>query len=250
MILEHYKGEEVFVKKILDYKYQALDHQRMILTPFYNPHEREIVKSIVGKELLVKSYGCFINAENKRMIICPEFYDVVDDDFQVVLVEIIYNPQFGKLQHKDVLGALMNLGIKRNCIGDIYDRNGLYFSCTTQTFPYIQTHLTKIKKSKIKLKLVHENIHIEHDYKTQTFFLSSLRLDKVIASMFKVSRQVASEAIRAGNCKVNYKVVEEVSFLCHNNDMISLKHYGRVKISIENRQTKQGNEVVIGYFYK
>ena len=81
------------------------------------------------------------------------------------------------------------------------------------------------------------------------FFLSSLRLDKVIASMFKVSRQVASEAIRAGNCKVNYKVVEEVSFLCHNNDMISLKHYGRVKISIENRQTKQGNEVVIGYFY-
>ena len=68
--------------------------------------------------------------------------------------------------------------------------------------------------------------------------------------MFKVSRQVASEAIRAGNCKVNYKVVEEVSFLCHNNDMISLKHYGRVKISIENRQTKQGNEVVIGYFYK
>lgn len=250
-MLEHFKGEEVFVKKILDYKTQALDHQRMILTPFYNPHEREIVKSVIGKhDLLVKSFGGFMNAENKRMIICPDFYDILQDDFQVVVVEVIYNWQFGRLQHKDVLGALMNLGIKRECIGDIHDKDRLLFCCTSQTFPYIQSHLTQIKKSKVRLKKVDECIEIKQEFQAKTFFLSSLRLDKVISSMFHVSRQVASEAIRQGNVKVNYKVVEEVSFLCHNNDMISLRYYGRVKMSVENRQTKQGNEVVIGYFYK
>ena len=78
------------------------------------------------------------------------------------------------------------------------------------------------KKSKVKLREVTEKIEMIHQYTTHTFFLSSLRLDKVISTMFKVSRQVASEAIRAGFVKVNHKEVEEVSFLCHNNDMISL----------------------------
>ena len=49
MMLEHFKGDEVFVKKILDYQFQALHHQRMVLTPFYNPHEQEIVRSVIGK---------------------------------------------------------------------------------------------------------------------------------------------------------------------------------------------------------
>mgnify|MGYP003272547451 CR=1 FL=1 len=50
-MLEHFKGDEIFVKKILDYQFQALNHQRMILTPFYNPHEQEIVRKVIGHEL-------------------------------------------------------------------------------------------------------------------------------------------------------------------------------------------------------
>ncbi|MEG0685538.1 MAG: YlmH/Sll1252 family protein [Coprobacillus sp.] len=250
-MLEHYKGDEIFVKKILDYKQQALHNQRMILTPFLNPHEQDIVHKIVGThEVKVLSNGGFLNAENKRMIICPEFYDIIDDDFQVALVEVVYNQQFGILKHKDILGALMNLGIKRECIGDIDDSSHIYFTCTIQTFPYIQDNLKQIKKSKIRLKQVFQEIEIEHQYTSKTFFLSSMRLDKVISTFYKISRQVASELIRAGFVKVNHKVVEEVNFLCHNNDIISFKRHGRVKIVDEQRTTKQGNFVVMGYFYK
>jgi len=250
-MLEHFKGDEVFVKKILDYRIQALDHQRMILTPFLNPHEQDIVHKVIGShDLQVKANGGLFNAENQRMIICPDFYEIEDSDFQIVVVEVIYHQQFGKLQHKDVLGALMNLGIKRECIGDIYDDSHIYFACTYQTFPYIQANLKQIKKSKVKLRQVNETIEIIRQYTTKTFFLSSMRLDKVVSTMFKVPRQVASESIRAGFVKVNHKEVEEVSFLCHNNDMISFKRHGRVKIVDEERKTKQGNFVVVGYFYK
>ena len=114
MMLEHFKGDEVFVKKILDYQFQALHHQRMVLTSFYNPHEQEIVRSVIGKELKVLSYGGFTNAENQRMIICPDFYEIEKSDFEIQLVEVIYRQQFGRIQHKDILGALMNLGINRN----------------------------------------------------------------------------------------------------------------------------------------
>ena len=249
-MLEHFKGDEIFVKKILGYQFQALNHQRMILTPFYNPHEQEIVRKVIGHELQVLSDGGLIHAENQRMIICPDFYEVVPDDFEICTVEVVYNAQFGRLQHKDLLGALMNLGIKRECIGDIYDGSSLYFACTKQTFPYIRDHLTQVKKSKVKLRESTQNVEIIHQYTTKTFILSSLRLDKVVSTIFKVSRQTACDAIQAGNVKVNHKEVEEVSFLCHNNDMISFKRHGRVKIIDEQRQTRQGNFVVTGYFYK
>ncbi len=250
MMLEHFKGDEVFVKKILDYQFQALHHQRMVLTPFYNPHEQEIVRSVIGKDLKVLSYGGFTNAENQRMIICPDFYEIEKSDFEIQLVEVIYRQQFGRIQHKDILGALMNLGIKRECIGDIFDGERCFFACTKQTYPYIIQTLKQIKKSKIKLQECHEDIEIVHDYTSRSFILSSMRLDKVVSTMFKVPRALASEAIRNGHVKVNYKIVEEVSYLCHNSDMVSFKHHGRVKIVDENKQTRQGNYVVSGYFYK
>ena len=250
-MLEHFKGDEIFVKKILDFKTQALDHQRMILTPFYNPHEQDIVRKVVGNhDVCVKSFGGFKNAENQRMIICPSFYEILDEDFELEVVEVIYNQQFGKLAHKDILGALMNLGIKRECIGDIYDNDRIVFACTSQTYPYIENSLNKIKKSKIKLKKIDEVIEIKHSYTSKVFFLSSMRLDKVVASMYRVSREVASEAIKNGYVKVNHKEVEEVSYLCHNNDMISFKRHGRVKIETDGKTSKQGNLVVVGYFYK
>ena len=144
----------------------------------------------------------------------------------------------------------MNLGIKRECIGDIDDGQRCFFACTKQTYPYIIQTLKQIKKAKVRLQECHEDIEIIHDYISRSFILSSMRLDKVVSAMFKVSRQLASEAIRSGHVKVNYKIVEEVSYLCHNSDMVSFKHHGRVKIVDENKQTRQGNYVVSGYFYK
>ena len=165
MMLEHFKGDEVFVKKILDYQFQALHHQRMVLTPFYNPHEQEIVRSVIGKELKVLSYGGFTNAENQRMIICPDFYEIEKSDFEIQLVEVIYRQQFGRIQHKDILGALMNLGIKRECIGDIFDGERCFFACTKQTYPYIIQTLKQIKKSKsfknvMKILKLYMTIHL------------------------------------------------------------------------------------------
>ena len=178
------------------------------------------------------------------------FHGFDKDDFEIQLVEILYHQQFGKIHHKDILGALMNLGIKRECIGDIDDGQRCFFACTKQTYPYIAQTLKQIKKAKVRLQECYEDIEIVHDYISRSFILSSMRLDKVVSAMFKVSRQLASEAIRSGHVKVNYKIVEEVSYLCHNNDMVSFKHHGRVKIVDENKQTRQGNHVVSGYFYK
>jgi RNA-binding protein YlmH len=208
------------------------------------------VKKVVGEgNIKYYEYGGFINAENKRMIICPDFYDINNEDFEVVTVKVEYNDHFGKLMHKDILGALMNLGIDRSCVGDIDDKE-LCFACTKQSYQYIKDNLKQIKKSKIKLKEIVEEIEIKREYSQKTFIVSSFRLDKLVSVLYGVPRVKTKSYIQSGYVKVNHKVVEEVSFLCHNNDMISLRKYGRVKIVDENRLTRQENHVISGYFYK
>ena len=55
-----------------------------------------------------------------------------------------------------------------------------------------------------------------------------MRLDKIISSFYKISRQKAAEFIRAGHVKVNHKPVEQINYLCNNKDIISFKKHGRV----------------------
>ena len=248
-MLEHFKGDEEFVKKIIDYKDRADTKQMMVLTKFLDPHQRMIVQSVIGHSLMLKSYGGMENAEYERMIICPDYYEIDKDDFNIVVFKVSYNEHFGTLRHKDVLGALMNLGIERDCIGDICE-DPLSFACTRENSNYIRMNLTKIRRSSIELVETDEIITINHSYRMKEMVVSSMRLDKIISALFGLSRTKASEAIRSGLVKVNYKSIEDVNHLCHNSDVISFRRHGRAELIVTDRRTKQGNIVIEGKIYQ
>lgn len=252
-MLEHFKGEEVFVKKVLEYKDQALYKQRLILTKFLNPYHQSIVYSIIGNpdDLIVVEEGGLINSEMKRLIIAPSFYQIEKEDFELVLAKITYAKAFGRLTHRDILGALMSLGVKRELFGDIYEyEDDFYVAMDQKIYDYVKDNLTKIKRSKVKLSISDQVITIKHDYTSKTFIVSSFRLDKVVATLYGVPRSKAVSYIQAGFVKVNHKEVEEINYLCNNSDVISLRRHGRVKFVDTKRKTKQDNFVVEGYFYK
>lgn len=252
-MLEHFKGEEVFVKKVLDYIDQAQYKQRLILTPFYNPYYQSIVQSLIGKndEIQLKSFGGFLNSESQRMIIAPSFYDIEEDDFQIVVAKIVYAKNFEKLCHRDILGAFMSLGIKRELFGDIVEKDQeFYFAIDHAIYEYLKDHLKMIKRSKVKFIQCDKQIEVQQHYMMKSFIVSSFRLDKIVSSFYKISRQKAAEFIRAGHVKVNHKPVEQINYLCNNRDIISFKGHGRVMFVDLNKQTRSDNYVVEGYFYK
>ena len=95
-MFEHFKGEEVFVKKVLDYLDQVQYKQRLILTQFLDPYHQSIVKSVIGHqdEVQVLENGGFIHSESQRMIIAPYFYEIEKDDFEIVVCKIVYAKNF------------------------------------------------------------------------------------------------------------------------------------------------------------
>ena len=117
-------------------------------------------------------------------------------------------------------------------------------------YEYLKDELKMIKRSKVKLTKCQEEIEVKNEYIIKSFIVSSMRLDKIISSFYKISRQKAAEFIRAGHVKVNHKPVEQINYLCNNKDIISFKKHGRVMFVDCNRQTRSNNYVVEGYFYK
>ena len=119
---------------------------------------------LVGNQndLIVIEDGGMVDSEMKRLIIAPSFYQIEKEDFEIVLAKISYAKPFGTLNHRDILGALMSLGVKRELFGDIYEyEDNFYVAMDAKIYEYVKNNLIKIKRSKVKILESEEIITID-----------------------------------------------------------------------------------------
>ncbi len=251
-IIIHFKGEEEFVKRMLAIIERVSHQQNFYLSEFLSPYHQSIVQSLIGRypDVKVEFNGGIIDAEMKRCVIVPQYFEITPEDFDLCVFEIVYPSKFEKLKHSDILGALMSLGVKREKFGDIVISDGTYFACDNQIARILAMDFNSVRHTKVRLKETKEEIKPHIDYQIKTFFVRSFRLDVILSTFYHLSRSEVNRYIQAGFVKVNHKEVVENNFLCNNNDVISFKRHGRVKLVDAKRTTKQGNYVVEGYFYK
>lgn len=245
-IYQHYRPEEhEFVDRVLSWKADVLERYSPKLTDFLDPREQEIVKTIVGNDSDVRlsMWGGSSFSERKRALLYPDYYDAAPNDYQLVFYDISYPAKFTTIEHRDVLGALMNIGVKRNKYGDILvadDR--VQFVCATEIAGFIEMNLTKIGKSGVKLKHIEDNelLEIKTDYDERNGTVSSLRLDVVVAEIYNLSRSKASPLIVQGRVKLNHKITDQVSVEVMEGDELSVRGFGRSKlIAIEGTTKKE-----------
>ena len=101
-ILQHFrKDEEPLISQLSDYIMQVENEYRPILTHFLNPREQYIAQSLIHKnqDVKVSFSGGYENAERKRAIFYPSYYEVQDDDFNLELIMIKYPVKFTSLTH-------------------------------------------------------------------------------------------------------------------------------------------------------
>ena len=245
-LIQHFrKDEQVFIEKVIGWQREVEDRFAPKLTDFLDPRERFIVASIIGQgnDLQVKTFGGFEEAERQRLFICPSYFEPTSEDFQISFFTISYPAKFVQLRHPDVLGALLSLGIERSKFGDIrLDGNTIQFAVVGEVEDYIIANLTSIGKSKVKLEHVKTKdqlITLTEEWFENTFTVSSMRLDVIVATVVNLSRQKSQSLIKASKVKVNWTVREDTSFEVQEGDVISARGYGRIKIMMTEGRTKK-----------
>ncbi|MDM5316614.1 RNA-binding protein [Fictibacillus sp. b24] len=245
-IYQHYRPEEhEFVDRVLNWKSEVTERYSPKLTDFLDPREQEIIKTIVGHDTDVRLslWGGSSFSERKRAFLYPDYLDAKNEDFQMVCYDIEYPSKFSSIEHRDVLGALMNIGVKRGKYGDILiSGDNVQFICAAEIAGFIELNLTKIGKTGVKLLPIKENELIESktEYDERNGTVSSLRLDVIVAEIYNLSRAKASPFIQQGRVKLNHKVTEQVAAEVMEGDELSVRGFGRSKlIAIEGTTKKE-----------
>ncbi len=151
------------------------------------------------------------------------------------------------LRHQDILGSVFALNITNEMFGDIViDEDHYYIFILELIDNYITSNLLFIKNSPIELE--RKNLDYLKDYHQKyeegEIIVSSLRIDTVISRIINTNRSTVLEKIKAKDILVNYELLQKSSYLLKENDVFSIRKYGKYRFIGVEKMTKKDNYII------
>ena len=242
------KEEQILRRHFKDQALAADARGGIIFSDFLNMNEQNIFFSMKQELPKIKyfTYGGFDDAERKILCFCGDEAIVVSEELEwpIACIRLVpANKKFSdSLTHRDFLGAVLNLGIDRNRVGDILiqDNEGFLF-CTDAIANFITEHLSKVKHTTIRAELNYDrDFEYTRKLKEITGTVSSVRLDSILAVAFKSSRSSLTGLIEGGKVFVNSREVLSNSYQLKEQDIVSVRGYGKFIYAGTVYQTKKG----------
>lgn len=212
---------------------------------FYTPNIWKAIESISNElGIGVYTYGIFEDAERRMLAFS---YDDVWH-YPVNLIKINYNSKFNRLQHKDYLGALMSLGIKREKFGDLILKNDeCYLAVQEEISDYIKMNLISVGKCACTINVLDTSTTEVpvYDFENMVVNVSSLRIDCVVGALCNTSRSKAEELIRQGKVLVDYSEALGKDKVLRGECIVTIRGYGKFKLVEEAGWTGSGRVKIL-----
>lgn len=154
---------------------------------------------------------------------------------------------YNKLRHQDILGSILSLNISSSYLGDIIiDDDNYYFYIISDLKDYIKDNLIMIGNNRIVLEEIDLSVleFYERKYEECELIVSSLRIDTVISRIIKTNRDKVIEKIKDKEVILNYEVLNKNSYVLKENDIFSIRKYGKYKFIGVVNNTKKDNLVI------
>lgn len=251
-ILSHLHSHEdkLVMAKVLDKAQEVLRTHQSLGTDFLDPHQQEIAQGILRglPELKYLFTGGFPRCERRKVILCPEYLDSGDVEHGLVFLKICGNFKFQQVSHRDYLGSILGMGIKREKIGDLFlFDQGCFAIVNSEVASYIINNLAQVHRVGVTITQVgQEQVELPaEEVKDNRTTLSSLRLDAVASAGFGVSRSQMAGEIGAEKVKLNWAVNSRLDYPVKEGDVISVRGRGRLEVAEIGGKTRKDRIVVV-----
>lgn len=247
--------QELCKKRLLDLSRQADRKNFVTFSNFLNLNEQNIYHAI-SREFYTKTlaFGGYESAERQMVAFIP---DAPMFSWEFPICCILAKPQYPKfaqqLAHRDVLGALMHLGLDRGKLGDIVCRNGEYYIfCEEGIHSFLLENLTQIKHTAVACSLMEhtDGIEVSPEFEERMEIVASNRIDCVIAKAYHLSRSEAAEFLCAEKVFINGKCITNCNQSCESGAIVSVRGRGRFIFETDNAMSKKGKLKVQFRIYK
>ncbi|GFE70916.1 photosystem II S4 domain protein [Chroococcus sp. FPU101] len=224
------------IARIIDLADQAIRTWEVVLTDFFSPPVLAEVQRIFSRltEVQIVSWGGYPQAERQRLGIAREEVPLDPEQVQVTALDVAGNFLFDPATHRDFLGAILGTGIVREKVGDILvlGERGAQIIVVPELVDFFTLSLTQVRSVPVKAQPIElSELRVRPPQKKElTTVEASLRLDAIASAGFGMSRSKMSEAISAGDIRVNWKEISQPSHNIQSGDLISMRGKGRLEI--------------------
>lgn len=249
--------DELITAKIEDRISQCRDGYYVTSTGFLDTHEQALAIAASRHAAGVKAimYGGYYGAERRMLVCVPRDLPLSDEEAVDGLVNVlrVKLPAITReLSHRDYLGSLLGLGIERRLAGDILVRpDGADVLIVPGIGDFLMNELHRIGPVEVKTEIVpaDELIIPEERFEYIRDSVSSIRLDSVVSSAFRLSRGKAAEAIRRGLVSVDHAECVKPDAAVSEGSSIVLKGKGKAVLEEAGGESRKGRiRIVIKKF--
>lgn len=231
--------DKELLSRVEDLADLSFTRHKPVFLGFLNEREQYIINNTFPfYSSNISFFGGYDGA--KRRILCFSGEELLPD-FPIEPIYFKFRKS-DKLSHRDFLGALMNLGIERNCVGDIVVNEGEAVCFVKEDIAeYICSQLSKIGRVGVRIVKGSE-CDIDYGEATEllSLIVSSMRLDVVCAAIIKLSREKTANLILSGKVFTNYFENKNVSCVLKQDDILTIRGYGKFIVKEQLGTTKKG----------
>ena len=208
-------------------------------------------------DVLIVEFGGFADAERNVLGFFPKDvygFDGYDEKELCSMFEIcgvvVECSDFSTFSHRDIMGSVLGLGIKREAMGDIYvaeDSRHAYICFTEVAARYVCENLEYVSRDKVKCKMIDAlSLPVpERKFAVISGTVASDRLDCILSLAAKISREKAKILVSSGLVSLNHTPEMRSDMKIREGDILSVRGFGRFKISEFGDLTRKGRSRVV-----
>ena len=237
--------EKQFLSRLEDGLERVEQRYQESVTDFLEPRLQIVAEEFLRSRKFLRYLFCggYAEAERKRLVLFPEYAEPSCISAGICLFRFQGRLDFVSVTHRDFLGAVMGLGLRREKFGDLLvHETGFDLFVQQEIADYLLQNELRVKHVPMtvtELSLDDFQPPVQN-IKELHIMVASMRLDTVLANGLGLSRTKAMELIQSGKVKVNHSETEKNDYICQQGDIISCRGKGRLRIGQLSGETRKG----------
>ena len=256
-VLKDYKKQEdkLCLSQVLDKIEFCESREKLEYTDFLDMYQVALVENFL-RRINFKNYqffGGYEDSERKILIVYPDKYNdsMIEKNYSKMLKILrieLPEEEFGKYSHRNYLGGIVKLGLKREKVGDILVSNQgadiVVVSDFAEVLKKELPSLTRFENSKIEIKEISDIIKKEVKIEEVSIIVPSLRLDNIVSDLVKTSRSKAKQIIEQERVFVNGQNETKMAKQVKIGNIITIRGKGRFIVKEQTGTTRSGRAVL------
>lgn len=225
---------DIFVKKV-EQLISSADRNGVAYTSFLSEEEQQTALALLNKRKVVFDFESGIEPGQRKILgVFGSDFDRQYAVFPYCILWVSVSLTDRPLTHRDYLGSLLGLGIRRDVIGDIsVVSDGAYIAVCDVMCEYLLQNLTRIGHASCRVERLPEGsvVQSKQEFLETVCLVTSNRLDCFVASITNSSRKKSCERILSGTVLINGAAVTDTTKHLSLGDRLTIRGSGKYLIA-------------------